>query len=190
MRHSQNQIASIALKLALPLSLGAAFLAAIYIRFYSRLLPVEDLPMWPAYTAYFVLSLTLWTALETRFRIIYRCFEEVSLFRWLQSLVELDLLTLALVSSAAFFWRGYSFSRWTVALFWSLHVSLCLAAAWGARAWARRRTDGNTVYILSIGERPDLDSLRRECLSAGCNWIVREFPDTPSVLRAMENFEP
>ena len=190
MRHSQNQIASIALKLALPISLGAAFLAAIYIRFYSRLLPVEDLPAWPAYTAYFVLSFTLWSVLETRFGIIYKCFGGASLARWLLSLVTLDLLTLALVSSAAFFWRGYSFSRLTVALFWTWHVLLCSAAGWGARAWVRRRAGRSAVCIFLIGEGIDLDAVRRECVPQDCEVLPRSFPDAPSALLALENFEP
>src|SRR5437867_11684012 len=145
MRRTQTKIASVALKLYLPLALGVAFLAALYIRFYSGLIPVMDRPSWPAYGAYFVISVTLWSAFETRVGLIYRCFEEASLRGWLGALVRLDLLTLAVVSSLAFFWRGYSFSRYTVALFWSFHVLFCFVAAWALRAWLRKGEPASAV---------------------------------------------
>ncbi|MBI3698305.1 MAG: sugar transferase [Acidobacteria bacterium] len=183
MQRAHQQFASVVLKLALPLALGIAYLAAIYIRFYSGLITAEDRPAWPAYLAYFVLSAALWSALETRFGIIYRCFEDATLGRWLWSLAELNVLTLALVSSAAFFWRGYSFSRYTVALFWTLHFALCALAALSVRAWLRRRA---SVLLIVIGEHLDIQSLRRECLPAGGEAERRWFPDVRSFLAALE----
>jgi lipopolysaccharide/colanic/teichoic acid biosynthesis glycosyltransferase len=179
--------ASILLKLWFPLALGLAFLAAVYIRFYSGLIPVEDAPLWPAYTAYFALSAALWSALEIRFRIIHRCFQAPSLGRWLWSLAQLDLLTLALVSSAAFFWRGYSFSRYTVALFWALHLLLSLPAAWAARAWARRQA---ATWIFLIGDGLDPERLRQECLPAGAEYRCRQLGSAAEALEALENLPP
>ena len=139
MRHRQKQIASIVLNVTFPLAFAVAFLSAVYIRFYSGLLPAQDLPVWPAYITYFAVSVALWSALEARAGLTHTCFEGTNLGRWLWSLAQIDFVTLALVSSAAFFWRGYSFSRITVALFWTLHFLLCALAAGAARAWLRRR---------------------------------------------------
>jgi len=122
--------------LALQWPLPAAFLIAVYIRFYSGLLPIIDRPWWPAYLAYFTLSAGVWHMLGRRAGIIARCCSEPSLARWAWGLAQVDLLALALVSAAAFFWRGYSFSRWTVMLFWTLHLALSVAAAGALR---RRR---------------------------------------------------
>ncbi len=174
---------SIALKLWFPLALGIAFLSAVYLRFYSGLLPVEDAPEWPAYTAYFALSITLWSVLETRFRIVDRCYEAPALAGWAWSLAQLELGTLALVSSAAFFWRAYSFSRLTVALFWTLHALLCLGAAWWARERARR---GAATWIFVIGEGVDPDRVRRECLPVARAFSVRRFSGVTEALAALD----
>ncbi len=186
MRHSHQQAAGWALKLWFPLALGVAFLGAVYIRFYSGLLRVEDLPVWPAYTAYFVLTAALWSVLETRVGLIQTCFEYRSVHRWMLALARLDLLTLAAVSAAAFFWRGYSFSRLTVALFWTLHVLLCVPAALAARAWARRRSG---VWIFSTAD-VNLAKLREECLPAAAEFSSRGFASAQSVLDALENLQP
>jgi len=181
-----SQLASAVLRLLFPLTLGLAFLAAVYLRFYSGLLRVEDLPDWPAYTAYFVLSVSLWSVLETRFEIIHKCCQQPCLRRWFWSLARLDLLTLALASAAAFFWRGYSFSRITVAIFWGLHLALALAAAAGARAWARRKSRGEAAWLLLIGTEADEAAARRECLPAGAEPIPRRFRDAAEALAALD----
>ena len=174
---------SIALRLWFPLAMGIAFLSAVYLRFYSGLLPVEDAPVWPAYTAYFVLSITLWSVLETRFRILDRCYEAPTLAGWAWSLAQLELLTLALVSSAAFFWRGYSFSRLTVAMFWTWHALLCLGAAWWARERVRR---GAATWIFVIGDEVDPHRVRRECLSAVGAVAVHRFSGVAEALAALD----
>src|SRR5258706_7853535 len=87
MRQTQAKIAVVTLEVLLHLALGVAFLVAVYTRFYSGLLPVVDLPNWPAYLAYFVVSFTLWSVLETKFAIIHNCIGAPSLLRWTWGLV-------------------------------------------------------------------------------------------------------
>lgn len=193
MRRPHKQFASVALKLFAPLALGLSFLSAVYVRFYSGLLPVQDLPAWPAYAAYFVLSVALWSALEARSGLICNCFEEASLGRWLWSLAQVDFLTLALVSLAAFFWRGYSFSRYTVAGFWTLHFLLCAAAALALRAWVRGKAAGAAAprpWIFVVGDGAAREAVRRECFPGEPAAMYRDFPDCASVLEALENFAP
>ena len=189
MRQTQAKIAVVTLQVLLHLALGVTFLAAVYTRFYSGLLPVTDLPNWPAYLAYFVVSFTLWSVLETKFAIIHNCIGAPSLLRWTWVLVRLNLLTLALVSGAAFFWRGYSFSRVTVAGFWGLHVVLCVAAAAGVRAWWRRRRDPAGVCLFLIGEELPLDLLRKECLPPEAEVRVRRYPEAGAALAALQALE-
>ncbi len=188
MRYARKQIASLLLKLALPLGLGIAFAAALYIRFYSGLLRIEDRPAWPAYVAYFALSAALWSALETRFGIIYKCFD-VSFVRWLWLLAQLDAVSMALVSSAAFFWRAYSFSRYTIAIFWGLHFIFCAAAAACARGWARRNAGRRSAWIFIVGDEPDLVELRRECLAGAVEAGGGRFPNIAEAARALREFD-
>ncbi|HYM11879.1 MAG TPA: sugar transferase [Bryobacterales bacterium] len=178
------------LKLALPLALGFAFLAAIYVRFYSGWMRVQDLPAWPAYIVYFAVSMALWSALEARAGLIYKCCERISLARWLWSLAQIDFLTLALVSAATFFWRTYSFSRFTVTAFWILHFLLCAGIAAALRAWARRQAGPAAPWVFLIGEDLDLDSVRRECLPEAALGVCRRFRDAAGALEALEAFEP
>src|SRR5262249_11811071 len=56
----KRQIVSVLLRFVLPLALGGACTAAVYARFYSGWMRVEDLPLWPAYIGYFALSAALW----------------------------------------------------------------------------------------------------------------------------------
>ncbi len=188
MGYAHKQIASWLLKLALPLGLGIAFAAALFIRFYSGLLRIEDRPAWPAYVAYFALSAALWPALETRFGIIYKCFD-VSFARWLWLLAQLDAVTMALVSSAAFFWRAYSFSRYTVAVFWGLHFIFSASAAACARRWVRRNAARRSVWIFVVGNAPDLVELRRECLAGAAEAGCRRFPNISEAARALRAFD-
>ena len=47
-------------KCALLLSLAASFLLAVYVRFYSGIVTVVDLPVWPAYLSYLAASVVVW----------------------------------------------------------------------------------------------------------------------------------
>jgi lipopolysaccharide/colanic/teichoic acid biosynthesis glycosyltransferase len=189
MRHTNTQNAAVVLKLILPLAMGTAFFGALYLRFYSGLLPVRDLPGWPAYSAYFVLSLTLWQGLEARFALTAWNLETGSLGRWTWSLVRLDLLTLALASCGAFFWRGYSFSRFTVAVFWLLHAVLCVCCAWAVRAWLVRKRRTASVWALLTGDDASLEDLVEECVPAGVAVVSRRFPDASAMLEFLRDFE-
>src|SRR5712692_277601 len=191
MPRPHKQLASAALKLIAPLALGIAFLAAIYVRFYSGLLRVQDLPDWPAYAAYFVLSVALWSALEARAGLIHKCFDQVSFRPWLLSLAQLDLTTLALVSLVAFFWRGYSFSRYTVTIFWSLHFTLCAAAALAMRNWIWGKNRGQPgAWILLVGDDLDREAVRRECLPGENETTCRRFSDPAAALEFLANLTP
>jgi lipopolysaccharide/colanic/teichoic acid biosynthesis glycosyltransferase len=189
MQHPQRQIAAAILQFTLPLALGFAFLLAIYLRFYSGLVRVQDLPAGPAYTAYFVLSIALWSALETRFQLIYKCCEPGPFHQWLWLLAQLDLLTLAAVSAAAFFWRGYSFSRITVAIFWTSQFLLCALAGLAVRAWMQNRSRRGCSWLFLIGKGIDFKAVRAECLHdrgrAAAAWHCRRFPDVASAVEAL-----
>ena len=112
-------------KCALLLSLAASFLLAVFVRFYSGILTVVDLPVWPAYLSYLAASVAVWWVLETRIRLASSLFAEPSLRKWFGRALQLGLLTLAIVSIGAFFWRDYSFSRYTIgASGYALHSRL------------------------------------------------------------------
>ena len=121
-------------KCALVLSLAASFLLAVYVRFYSGIVTVADLPVWPAYLLYLASSVVVWSVLETRLRLASSLFDEPSLGKWFGLVLQLGLVTLAIVSAGAFFWRDYSFSRYTIGVFWSLHFLFALGIGAGVRA--------------------------------------------------------
>jgi lipopolysaccharide/colanic/teichoic acid biosynthesis glycosyltransferase len=163
------------------LLLGCAFLTAVYIRFYSGLIPVADLPHWPAYLAYFVLSAAVWTALEARAPVASRLSSGTPLIHWAGSLVKLDAITLATVSACAFFFRDYSFSRFTVLLFWSLHLVLSMAAAWLLRARLRRHQAEESICIeIGSEETPTVEQalafLRTLRIPRGCREVLIVLP--------------
>ena len=190
MRHPDRQAAFSLLQLLMPLLLGFSFLIAVYIRFYSGWIPAEDRPAWPGYIAYFALSMALWSALEAWRRLIYNCFEQASFSRWLWALAQTDGLTLALVSSAAFFWRAYSFSRWVVVVFWALHFLLCALAGFAARAWLRRSGSHSAVYVVLAGGRLHPETVQRECLVAGAEPTFRCVAGVAEAVELLRDFEP
>ena len=128
MGNKKAQVAAAVRRFVLPLASGLAFLIGIYIRFYSGLIAVHDRPVWPAYIAYFVLFVSMWSVIDARFDVAELCLWAPSMRTWAWSLVQMDLLTLALSSCAAFFWRAYSFSRLAIAVFWCVHILLCMLA--------------------------------------------------------------
>lgn len=190
MRHARTQAAAIALKLLFPLVMGAAFFGAVYLRFYSGLIAVRDLPSWPAYTAYFVLSLALWSVLETRHGLADSLAGETAFGHWRWKLIRLSLLTFALVSVAAFLWRGYSFSRLAVMMFWALHTLLCLGSAWMVRRRLLRGNQGGVVWVLLVGRGARVEELERACLPPGAPPVSERFATAAEALAALERREP
>lgn len=171
MRLPHRQIALVLLRLLLPLTLAGAFAIAVYTRFYSGWIYVGDLPSWPAYVTYFAVSTVLWLSLEPRYALTERFFVARSSIRWLWPVIKLDLLTLAVVSSAAFFWRGYSFSRFTVAVFWTAHVVICYVCGTILRVWLDRKQAQIRVLLVgpSTFEYP-IDTYLTEQFFSGVQW--------------------
>jgi lipopolysaccharide/colanic/teichoic acid biosynthesis glycosyltransferase len=96
---------------------------AVWVRFYSGLFHVADLPVRSAYFFYLATSLAVWTALAICVVPLRRPILDSS--ARLRAHVQIDIAAFALVSALMFFWRSYSFSRITVAVFWALHLVFC-----------------------------------------------------------------
>ena len=88
---------------------GGSFLLAVFLRFYSGLFVVTDLPEWTAYLLYLGLALAAWNLIEHRLPLASTVADERSIATWLWRLAQVCLLTLAIVSVGVFFWRDYSF---------------------------------------------------------------------------------
>ena len=126
------------LRFLFAVSLAASFLLAVFLRFYSDLFAVADLPVWTAYLLYLGLALAAWTFIEQRLSLAATVADERSMATWFWRLLQGCLLTLGIVSVGTFFWRDYSFSRYTVGIFWLLHFASAGALATAARLWWRR----------------------------------------------------
>ncbi len=172
-------------KCALVLSLATSFLLAVYVRFYSGIVTVVDLPVWPAYLSYLSASVVVWSVLETRLRLASTLFDEPSLSKWFGLVLQLGLLTLAIVSAGAFFWRDHSFSRYTIGVFWSLHFlfALGIGAVIRAQWFGRWGADEIQVWLAT-------DHISNERLGAYLQgplrkMTVRRFDALPALLEAL-----
>ena len=172
-------------KCALVLSLATSFLLAVYVRFYSGIVTVVDLPVWPAYLFYLAASVVVWSVLETRLRLASTLFDEPSLSKWFGLVLQLGLLTLAIVSAGAFFWRDHSFSRYTIGVFWSLHFlfALGIGAVIRAQWFGRWGADEIQVWLAT-------DHISNERLGAYLQGplrklTVRRFESLPALLKAL-----
>ncbi len=172
-------------KCALLLSLAASFLLAVYLRFYSGIVTIVDLPVWPAYLFYLAASVLVWSVLETRFRLASSLFDEPRLARWFGLVLQLGLLTLAIVSLGAFFWRDYSFSRYTIGSFWSLHFLF----AWGIGAVARAQWFGrwgaDEIQVWLAGDQLSDQRLGAYFQGSLLEPAVRRFEFFPELLEAL-----
>ena len=127
------------LRTVFSVSLAGSFCAAVYLRFYSGIFPVSDLPLWTAYCLYLGSTMVVWNLVERRLLLASTVIVERWLAGWIWRLIQVSLVTLAVVSVGTFFWRGYSFSRYTVGMFWLTHLAAVGAVAAYARVWWRRR---------------------------------------------------
>ena len=172
-------------KCALVLSLATSFLLAVYVRFYSGIVTVVDLPVWPAYLFYLAASVVVWSLLETRLRLASSLFDEPSLSRWFGRVLQLGLLTLAVVSIGAFFWRDHSFSRYTIGVFWSLHFLFALGIGTVIRTqrFGRWGADEIQVWLASdhISDRRLGAYLKRPLRKL----TVKRFDSLPALLDAL-----
>ena len=170
------------LRVFFSVSLAGSFLLAVYLRFYSGLFAVTDLPVWPAYILYLGLALVAWNFIEHRLPLAAAVTEERSMATWLWRLLQVCLLTLALVSVGTFFWRDYSFSRYTVGIFWLVHFSVAGTLAAAARGWWRRRygLPRAEVWLAGdeISDRQIVDFGRR----AARALHIRRWPSPQSLL--------
>lgn len=182
---SPKKTLTLTLKLLLPLLLAFSFLAAVYVRFYSGWITISDLPNWPAYLAYLAASVVIWSVLETRLAVASTVVEELSLRCWLGRLVRLDLLTLGIVSVGAFFWRGYSFSRYTVASFWLIHLLLAFGLAAALRTWWFRRFGCQELEAWLATDEISDSQLRIYAQRAFQQIRVRRFPSAAELMTGL-----
>jgi putative colanic acid biosynthesis UDP-glucose lipid carrier transferase len=104
--------------------LAAAFSAALWLRFSSGFFEIRDAPHLPSYGAYLFFAAACWSLLARHGRVDERIWQGESLAAYCGAVVRAAAGALAIVSLLAFFYRGYSFSRLMIALFWTLHVAL------------------------------------------------------------------
>src|SRR5258708_6379043 len=107
--------------------LFAAFSTTLWLRFESGVFVIRDHPNLPFYAAYAFLSAAVWSLFSRFHRVDERVWEEKRFGTFAAAACRATLVSLATVSICVFFYRGYSFSRAMVGLFWTLHLTLVLA---------------------------------------------------------------
>ena len=183
MNLARQHVLCVALRLAFPLTLGAAFLLAIHIRFFSGWFAVNDLPSWPAYVGYMAASAAVLSALEARYSVVETLLQGRPALHSLKAILKTDLLALALVSSVSFFWRGYSFSRWTVCLMWAFHIAFCSLGAMALRQWLRRADGRRAIWVVAVGVPA---GALEECVPAGARIHFSRCPDFRALIAQLE----
>ena len=173
------------MKCALVLSLATSFLLAVYVRFYSGIVTVVDLPVWPAYLFYLAASVVVWSVLETRLRLASTLFDEPSLSKWFGLVLQLGLLTLAIVSAGAFFWRDHSFSRYTIGVFWSLHFLFALGIGAVIRAQWFGRWGADEIQVWLATDHISNERLGAYLQGPPRKLTVRRFDALPALLEAL-----
>ena len=157
-------------------ALVLAFAAALYIRFRSGWIEVEDLPAWPSYFLYGAVSAFVWFLLENRLPIASTLEEQAPLRRWAGRLLYLNLLTLAAISVGAFFWREFSFSRYVVGLFWIFYSVEGLLIGWMSGKLSLYRSRLVKVWVAT--RKISDEDIRRYFDPVRGEIVVRRF-DTP-----------
>jgi lipopolysaccharide/colanic/teichoic acid biosynthesis glycosyltransferase len=166
--------------------MAASFLLAVYLRFYSGWIEVVDLPLWPAYLSYLFFSIAVWTIIETRLPLAASLTVQRTFLGWLWRLIELSVLTLAMVSAGTFFWRDYSFSRYTVGMFWALHLLFATVMGWSLRASWLRRHGPRQIEIWVAGDEVTEADLVDYGEAVGRRVAVKRFLGAADLLRRLE----
>ena len=126
------------------LALGLSFAIAVYLRFESGLFLISDRSDLRAYAAFGVFSAAVWAALASRLSLSTAIVDDRASRLWPLRFILANIGTLTIVSPAAFFWRGYSFSL-TIVLAWLTFSILGILLAFAARRWATRRLAFETL---------------------------------------------
>lgn len=148
--------------------LFAAFSATLWLRFESGAFEIRDQPDLPFYAAYAFLSAAFWSLFSRFYRVDDRMWEEKRLGDFATAAFQATLASLATVSICVFFYRGYSFSRVMVGLFWALHSTLVLTGGL-ALSWLRRSLtrEAGATRLLVIGDGQFAHALARRLEEAG-----------------------
>ena len=97
--------------------LFAAFSLAVWLRFSSGWWRIRDEPDLAAYGAFLFVSAALWSLFARYHDLEERLLEEPGYSAWARACVRATVVSAMAVSAAAFCYRGYSFSRITIAVF-------------------------------------------------------------------------
>ena len=168
-------------------ALVLAFAGALYIRFYSGWILVEDLPAWPPYLVYGAASAIVWFLLEKRLPLAATLEERAPLGQWVGRLLYLNLLTLAAVSAGTFFWREYSFSRYVAGLFWIFYSLEGLMIGWMSRRLSPHRPRPVEVWV-ATGRISNQD-IGRYFDPAQRKIVVRRFEHPDAMSQALARDE-
>ena len=168
-------------------ALVLAFAGALYVRFYSGWILVEDLPAWGSYLVYGAANAIVWFLLEKRLPLAATLEERAPLRRWAGRLLYLNLLTLAAVSAGTFFWREYSFSRYVVGLFWIFYSLEGLMIGWMSRRLSLQRPRPVEVWVAT--GRISGQDIRRYFDPARREIVVRRFENPDAMSQALARGE-
>ena len=139
------------------LCLFAAFAAALSLRFSSGLFAIRDQPHLPSYAAYLFLAAAFWSLFSRFYRMDELLWQGEKLGAWWGAAWRSTVSSLAAVSLSAFFYRGYSFSRLMVAMFWALHIGFVLLSGTllsRLRSRLARETAARRLPLVVIGDNP------------------------------------
>jgi exopolysaccharide biosynthesis polyprenyl glycosylphosphotransferase len=147
------------------LVLPVSFLAALYLRFYSGVIPIIAEPAHDRYLAYILLAAIVWWGLLERY-----CLASAELLllteAWMARVLWACFLLLFLLTTVMFFYRDYSFSRTFTVLFVGIHFTAVLAVrGWLLHSFRRLRQAMLPSKTLLVGS-PDLLKRVRERLES------------------------
>lgn len=140
--------------------LAVSFSTAVWLRFSSGWWMVRDAPDPVAYAAFLLVSAALWSLFARHYELDERLLQEPSYAAWAGACLKAVLASAAAVAAVAFCYRGYSFSRMAIAIFWTLHLAITLlSAAVIFRARARITAGRQCFRIAVLGSHPGATAL-------------------------------